>query len=337
MAASPNTDNYVLGKGVIYFDQLINSVYQGELDLGNAPTFTTNISIEERDHFSSRSGLKAKDKVIVSQLTPSFTFTLDEINKENLALLNLADIKEVNQSLGAAEKEVVTAYVGKRSKLAHRSVSCWTLPYDGGTVIFVLGETVTGAGGAAGVVVSITGDSTSGTLVLARTNATAFVDDEAITGSGSGAAVVNSATGGTIVATNPTILVQDSADAVTYVAGTDYTILSSSKDDKVGRIKVLDGGSITDKETLHITYGYLKYDYYEIQAFKNTQIVGRLRFVSDNAAGEDLEIEAWNVSLTSSGDTPFIGDDWSTLAFSVKVLKDETGHPDSPYMNIYVE
>jgi len=29
-----------------------------------------------------------------------------------------------------------------------------------------------------------------------------------------------------------------------------------------------------------------------------------------------------------------IGDDWSTLGFTGEILKDEIGHPDSPYMNI---
>lgn len=336
MGASPNTDNYTLGKGIVYFDQLVNSVYQGELDLGNAPAFTFNIAIEKLEHYSSRGGLKAKDKEIISQMTPSLAFTLDEINKENLALLTLADINEVNQAVGAAAAEVVTAHLGKRTELDYRSVTCWTLPYDGGSVIFVEGEVITGAGGATGIVLSITGDATSGTLVIGRTNATDYIQDEAITGSGSGAAVVNSLTGGTTVATNPTILVQDDSDTTTYTAGTDYTILSASKDDSVGRIKVLAGGAITDLEVLHITYGYSDYDYYEIQAFANTQVIGKLRFVSDNPAGDDQEVLVWSVSLTPSGDTAFIGDDWSTLGFVGEVLKDESGHPDSPYMDIIV-
>jgi len=254
MATSPNTDNYTLGKGVVFFDQEISGVYQGERDLGNAPAFSFSVSIEKLEHYSSRGGLKAKDKEIISQITPTCTFTLDEINKENLALLTLADLNEVTQSSGSATSEAVTAHVGLRSDLAYRSVS--------------------------------------------------------------------------------NVVVQDETDTTTYVAGTDYEVSTDLKDDVIGRIKILEGGSISEGDVLHIDYDYAEVTYTEIQAFANSQIEGKLRFVSDNPAGEDQELEIWRVSLTPSGDTAMIGDDWSTLGFTGEVLKDETGHPDSPYFNI---
>jgi hypothetical protein len=337
MATAPNTDNYTLGKGVVYFDQLVSSVYQGERDLGNAPSFTFNIALEKLEHYSSRGGLKAKDKEIISQITPGLAFTLDEVNKENMALLTLGDTSVETQAAGGVAAEEVTANIGKRSDLAYRGITSWNLPYDTGTVIFVVGEVVTGAGGATGIVLSVTGDSTSGTLVIARTNTTAFVDDEAITGSGTGAATVNSSTGGSIYVTTPVILVQDSTDTTTYTEGTDYEIDVSLSDEKIGRISILDTFTGTDGETLHVTYGYAALTYTLIAAFANTQIVGKLRFVSDNPAGNQQELEVWSVSLTPSGDTALIGDDWSTLEFAGEILKDETNHPLNPYMSIYMD
>jgi len=334
MAIAPHPDNYTLGKGVVFFDQLVSSVYQGERDLGNAPAFTFTIALEKLDHYSSRGGLRAKDKEIISQITPGLTFTLDEVNKENMALLTLGDASTETQFLGNVVAEAITANLDMRTDLEFRGVSSWTLPYDGGSVIFVLGETVTGAGGAVGIVVSITGDSTSGTLVLALTNDTSYVDDEVITGSGTGAAVVNSLTGGTIYATTPVVLVQDDADTVTYVEGTDYKIDATLSDEKIGRIKFLSGGTVTDGETVHVTYGYAALTYTMIKAFANTQVIGRLRFVSDNPAGNQQELEVWSVSLTPSGDTALIGDDWSTMEFAGEILKDETNHPQNPYMAI---
>jgi len=72
-------------------------------------------------------------------------------------------------------------------------VFCESLDYDGGTVIFVEGETVTGAGGATGVVEYVDGDATSGTLYIHTRNATAYNDEEVLTGSVIGAAVANGA------------------------------------------------------------------------------------------------------------------------------------------------
>ena len=333
---SPNTGNYTLGKGVVYLDNknMTTGVYDGERDLGNAPAFTFNIALEKLEHFSSRGGLKAKDKEIISQITPSVRFSLDEINKENLAMLTLGSVEEVTQAAGGAIAEAITAHLGKRSDLAHRELGFSLLPYDGGTVLFVVGETVTGAAGATGAVLAVTGDATTGTLTIATTNAIAFVDDETLTGDAAGAADVNSATGAVAGTGNPIVLVQDSANAITYVAGTDYAIEATLKDGMIGRIKVLDGGSIAEGDILHVTYQYSASTYSVIKAIANTQIEGKLRFVSDNPAGTQQELVIWRCSLTPDGDTAMISDDWSTLSFAGEILKDDVNHPDSPYMNM---
>lgn len=340
MATAPNTDNYTLGKGVVFFDQLVAGAYQGERDLGNAPAFTFNIAVEKLEHYSSRGGLKAKDKEIISQITPGLAFTLDEVNKENLALLTLGDITTVTQTAGSVAAEVITAHLGKRTDLAYRGIICWDLPYNDAAadnVIFVVGEIVTGAGGATGVVLKVTGTSAAGTLTIARTNTTDFVDAEVITGGGTGLADVNSTTGGALATGTPLILVQDDADTVTYVAGTDYEIDITLSDDDIGRIRIIETGSITDEEVLHVTYQYAGLTYTNISMFANTQVIGKLRFVSDNPAGTQQELQIWSVSLTPSGDTAMIGDDWSTLGFVGEILKDETNHPLSPYANIIMD
>ena len=342
MASSPNTDNYTLGKGVVYFNQKDTNTgaYLGERDLGNAPEFTFSVSIEKLEHFSSRGGLKSKDKEIISQMTPSLSFTLDEVNKDNLAMLTLADMVTVSQAAGTATAEAVVAHPGRRSELAHRELTYWLLPYTdtaADNVLFVPGETVTGAGGATGIVLAVTGDATSGTLTIARTNTTAFVDGEAIVGSIAGAAEVNSSTGGSAGTGAPVVLVQDATDTTTYTAGVDYELSETLKDGKIGRIHILEGGAISDGDTLHVTYGYAAANYTEIRAFRNTQVEGVLRFVSDNPAGTQQELQAWRCSLTPNGDTAMIGDDWATLQFSGELLKDEVGHPDSPYMTITMD
>ena len=337
MATSPNTDNYTLGKGVVFFDQLISSVYQGERDLGNAPAFTFNIALETLEHFSSRGGLKAKDKEIISQITPGLAFTLDEVNKENFALLTLGDTTTETQTAGGASAEEIVGNLGLRSDVVKRGIISHDLPYKTGTVIFVVGEVVTGAGGAIGVVTKITGTSAAGVLEVARTNLVDFVDAESLTGDGSGAATVDSATGGTQTVGTPGILVQDATDTTTYVAGTDYEIDITLSDDKIGRIRIIETGSITAAEVLHVTYQYDALSWTQISAFANTQVVGKLRFVSDNPAGLQQELEVWSVSLVPAGDTALIGDDWSTLGFTGEILKDETNHPLSPYMNIIMD
>ena len=113
------------------------------------------------------------------------------------------------------------------------------------------------------------------------------------------------------------------------------------KDGTIGRILInadqdSPSDTIAEGDVLHVTYGYFDTDYTEVQAFAETQVEGVLRFVSDNPAGGQQELEVWRCSLTPSGDTAMIGEDWSTLGFAGEILKDETGHPSSPYMNITI-
>lgn len=339
MALAPSTDNYTLGKGVVYFNQVnASGVYLGERDLGNAPSFSFNVALEKLEHFSSRGGIRAKDKEIISQMTPGVAFTLDEMSKENISLLTLGEMTEVSQSAGTVSEEEVVARLGKRVALDYREIGALLLldydDSDANNVLFVPGETVTGAGGATGIVVAVTGTATEGTLALIKTNATAFVDDEELSGDVAGSAEANGiGTAGTV----PNVLVTDSLGTTVYEKGTDYEISTSLKDDHIGRLYFPSTSTITEGETIKVSYAYSAVTYNQISAFAETQIEGFLRFVSDNPAGTQQEIQIWRVSLSPDGDTALIGDDWGTLAFTGEVLKDETNHPDSPYMNIIMD
>ena len=255
---TPSTENYALGKGVVYFNRkdAASGLYTGERDLGNAPSFSYNVALEKLPHYSSRGGLKSKDKEIVSQMTPAIAFSLDEINADNLALLTLADIEEVTQTGATVTDESHTGHLGKRIELSYRDISSVT--------------------------------------------------------------ITNASDG-------------DSA----LVSGQDFTVDSSLKDDAIGRVYILpDAPNVTEGDSLDISYTYGTVTYTKIKAFAQTQVEGFMRFVSDNPAGDQQELQIWRVSLTPAGDTAMIGDDWSTLSFTGEVLKDETGHPDSPYMDI---
>lgn len=135
MTSTPSTDNYTLGKGVVYFNRYdaTASEYLGERDLGNAPAFSFNVALEKLPHFSSRGGLKAKDKEVIAQITPAVSFTLDEVNTENLALLTLADIEEVDQTGAAVTDEAHDAKLGRRIQLAFRDISGVVVKGPGGT------------------------------------------------------------------------------------------------------------------------------------------------------------------------------------------------------------
>lgn len=254
MGSSP--DNYTLGKGIVSFNKKVGNAFTGELDLGNCPEFSFNISIEKLEHYSSRGGLRAKDKEVISQVSPGVSFTLDEISSENLALLTLADIEKVTQAAATVVDETPGgAYAGKMLALANRGIT------------------------VAGITVETSGD-------------------------------------------------------VALTQGTDWDIDTSLKDDAIGRIRILDTYTGVEGDAVKVSYSCVETVYTKLKALSQTSIEGFMRFVSDNPVGNQQELQIWRVSLTPSGDTAMIGDDWSTLAFTGEILKDADGHPDSPYFNI---
>lgn len=89
MPASPDVQNYHIGKGIVSFKEVGGAAF---VDLGNAPSFVYTPSVEKKEHFSSREGIKTKDFTAVTQIGATIKIQLDEITGENLAIFALGDI-----------------------------------------------------------------------------------------------------------------------------------------------------------------------------------------------------------------------------------------------------
>ena len=81
MTASPQTRNYLYGKGELFFRAVGSEGYD---HLGNAPAFTISLTEEKLEHFSSMSGTKTKDLQLVTQKGAAVAFTLEEFTTGNI-------------------------------------------------------------------------------------------------------------------------------------------------------------------------------------------------------------------------------------------------------------
>lgn len=104
MATSPSTLNYFIGKGTISFTATGGSAR----DLGNAPEVELTPAIEKLDHFSSRSGVRSKDRTIVLEKTLTLRIVLDEITADNLALLLLGGTVDTTNTFTIYENSEIT-------------------------------------------------------------------------------------------------------------------------------------------------------------------------------------------------------------------------------------
>lgn len=81
--SSPNTDNYYVGKGIVSIKLPTDPDY---VDVGNVPEFEFTPNIERLDHFSSRTGVRSKDRSIVLEKGGTLRIIFEEWTSRNLAL-----------------------------------------------------------------------------------------------------------------------------------------------------------------------------------------------------------------------------------------------------------
>lgn len=81
MAAS--TDNYYVGKAIISWKKTGGGSF---VDLGNVPECEFSFNINKLDHFSSRAGVKSKDKSVIIEKSATVRMVLEEITAHNMAL-----------------------------------------------------------------------------------------------------------------------------------------------------------------------------------------------------------------------------------------------------------
>lgn len=109
------------------------------------------------------------------------------------------------------------------------------------------------------------------------------------------------------------------AGTITYVLGVDY-----EADLTLGRLRILSGGAIVAGK---IQLGYEKpaAKWKRIKTGEANQIEGALRFISDNADGENRDYYFPSVKLTPSGSLPLIkdGTEFIKITFDVEILKPE--------------
>jgi hypothetical protein len=116
--------NYTLGRGRLFFDRFTpaqvsagigaTTAGEGERYFGNTPEFSLTSEEETLDHFDSDGGIRVKDDSVSLQLNRTGSFTTDNIDAGNLALMFLADgVGSVTQVSATAATYVVTVKRGR--------------------------------------------------------------------------------------------------------------------------------------------------------------------------------------------------------------------------------
>lgn len=96
-----STDNYFIGKGIVSFKPAGSETYR---DLGNVPELEWVPELDELEHFSSREGVRTRDKTVIIEKKATMRLILEEWTPENLALAFSGDVEVT----GTSPNEVTT-------------------------------------------------------------------------------------------------------------------------------------------------------------------------------------------------------------------------------------
>lgn len=99
---SPNILNYTVGKGFATFQKDGAGAF---VDLGNITTFEFTPSVDKLDHFSTRGGVKAKDRSITVSLSGELKIVMEEFTRTQF-VLGLLGVEDTN-SAGQDEIEIL--------------------------------------------------------------------------------------------------------------------------------------------------------------------------------------------------------------------------------------
>jgi len=113
-----------LGSGKLYFNRVVGGVSQNWLPFGNATKFEIKENAEIKERKSKIKGTYGQvlDSVAIKQ-PPEVAIALDDLDKDNLALLFLGDVSSVSVTGGSVTSEAQTAKLDKSFELANRKVT----------------------------------------------------------------------------------------------------------------------------------------------------------------------------------------------------------------------
>jgi len=144
MISSPSTQLYALGRGILSIGEWSGDTPPGALtDVGNCPRFEVEVTEEKLDHYSSRSGLKVKDKQVVLETGYTLNFDLDEISLLNMRMFLKATVgatANVLRANTALDKEYALKFVGDKPAGQNETWEFWKCTLSPGGAFNLLSD-----------------------------------------------------------------------------------------------------------------------------------------------------------------------------------------------------
>jgi hypothetical protein len=354
MSGALSNFNYVLGRGQVFFNAFApgTTTGQGELYIGNTPSFGFTQAITDLKHYSSESGLNTMDFSVVTKKDISGTFKSDNISVDNLALWFAGSTIAAPQSSATGLSETVSVSPGYSYQIGvtptnpmgvadlasltataiieiaatgtitatAQVAAADTVTIAGHVITFVtalpVGPQVAIGGNPGGSMTNLTQyiNSNSQVIGVSATNVGNVVTLTANAPGLAGNAMALARTSAGLTISGATLAGGSAGTAAPLVVGTDWLV-----DLNGGRYTILPGGGVVPESTITLTYATLASDSTLVVTDKSA-VYGALRFRADNPVGLNTDQFMPIVKLIASGNYELKGDAIQEMTFSFDVL-----------------
>ena len=141
---SPSTTLYQLGKGVLSIAEWTGATppSAGDYeDVGNCPRFETEVAEEKLPHYSSRSGVRTKDKEVTLEIGYSLSFDLDEISMSNLARFLRGTVSgDTIQAMTSLDQEYAVKFISDNPVGENEKWEFWRCTLTPGGALNLISE-----------------------------------------------------------------------------------------------------------------------------------------------------------------------------------------------------
>ncbi len=356
--STPSKENLMLGKGKVFFDRFVNGMPTGKRHLGNCTALNLSTTTEKKDKYSSMQKESILYASVITQVGASAKITLDEYDRENLALALLGESAVVQQAAQSGLSTTIADVVpGHFYELGHFDVS--NVAIGGATPSAAAIGAVTpnpsntsdGTVTASGTYTGTTTDTiyikiTSSNTVAGTLSGTKFQWKKGTAGTYS-ADVTPSVSVPSLLGEGVSVLLALSASQ-NFVTGDEFTFtvtqagtgaFAPNVDFKVfdaaaGLIQILETGSIAAGTDLPVTFDAGASKRVATSGASDVNIEGELYFLGDPTMGPAKILNIWRGKVVPDGDIGLITDDFGSFGLTIEAQDDRENHPDYPLYRI---
>lgn len=349
--ADEHTNNYVIGRGRLFFGQFAPNTRRsrGELYFGNTPELSLSQDEDTLDHYSSEGGARIKDDSVTLSTDSSGSFQCDNINGPNLALWFRGEVTSrieagsdpatgtvTFSTTGPADGDTVTVngnaltFVDDAPQGMEIAIGGTLAANANNLADFINANSAAlhVSARAVGAVVTITAlvpGADGNTISLAKQGANIAVSGATLTGGADVTETLTNVQKGRwyqLGATeqNPQGINNIGTVSIDGIAQEDEAA-NFRVEMATGRIYIhSDAPDIAEGSDLDLTYGVAE-SVQEVVIAKGDSIEGELRFIANNAKGKNRDYYWPFVRLTPDGDFDLKGDDWQAITFNFEIMK----------------